>query len=113
MKNQFCKQCNFESINTVKICPNCGNRDFEHFNLQKKEIENQQKNNLEIKETRKQKGWKFAKTVFGWCMLGMIIKIAFAPFNIEKIIEVLVGWIFGGLLFAAIAFAIGLMMPRK
>jgi hypothetical protein len=113
MNKHFCKQCNFETINAVKICPNCGNKGFDSFPLQNIATENSKKNNLDQNETRKQKGWKFAKAVFGWCMLGMIFKIAFTPLNFEKIFEVLVGWIFGGLIFAAIAYAIGLMIPKK
>lgn len=113
MKTQFCQQCNLETINTVKICPNCGNRVFETFPMQKNNKETTQKVELNKKESRKQKGWRFAKTIFGWCMMGMIIKLAFTPLNLEKIIEVLVGWIFGGLLFAAIAFTVGLMAPKK
>lgn len=113
MNKHFCNQCNFETIDTVKICPNCGNKVFNRFPLQKIATETLNKIVLDPKETRTQKGWRFSKTVYGWCMLGMIIKIAFTPLNLEKIFEVLVGWIFGGLVFAAIAFAVGLMMPKK
>ena len=114
MTYKYCSKCNTQTIETMKICPNCGFKDFTSSPTIN-HVAAIGNTNINIKkiETRKQKGWRFFKSTFGFFMLIMIVRLVFVPLDTVKILEILISMIFGGLFCAAVAFAIGYALPQK
>ena len=114
MTYKYCSKCNTQTIETMRICPHCGFKDFASSPTVNQAAAISNTNiNTKKRESRKQRGWRFFKSTLGFFMFVMIVKLVFVPLDPIKILEVLISMIFGGLFCAAVAFAIGYALPQK